>query len=211
MSRSAPLRRVEPYAIRSPACDQGPSAFCDRPPSLMSVVAPLATSVRKIWLNSSPPRSRVKRKYSPERRGQLAPVMRSGKNVSWRRAPPGKRTSWTWLVSAKRVSTRASRRVGCQPAKLAVRNSVYRPTEVAIVAGSSGIPSACRFAAGVMTAGAAGFVSAGAVACASASVASESDDERREYQYLSNTSPYCRNLRPDKFGSEPDNGAVIWL
>src|SRR3972149_3333954 len=32
MSRSAPLRRVEPKAMRSPWYDQGPRLFCERPP-----------------------------------------------------------------------------------------------------------------------------------------------------------------------------------
>src|SRR5262249_49842315 len=40
ISRSAPLRRVEPYATRLPAWFQTSPLFCDRPPSLSSVTCP---------------------------------------------------------------------------------------------------------------------------------------------------------------------------
>ena len=42
------------------------------------------------------------------------PLTRSGKNVSWVRAPPGAFTRWTWFVLPNRVEISISCRFGCQ-------------------------------------------------------------------------------------------------
>jgi hypothetical protein len=88
------------------------------------VTSPVAVSSRYICPNSLPPVSRVKRKNFPSFGSQSAAPIGSAKKVSWRRSPPGIRTSWIWAVLPKRVLMSISARVGCQPTNVALRASV---------------------------------------------------------------------------------------
>src|SRR5207244_13402050 len=76
----------------------------------------------------------------------------SEKKVSCVRAPPGNRTWCNCTVSAKRVRTSISRLLGCQLKKAARRNSVYRLTVSASVAGTLGMPSTPRLSPGRLAA-----------------------------------------------------------
>src|SRR5258706_16381459 len=61
------------------------------------------------------------------------------------------------IVSAKRVRISISRRCGCQDRKAAARNSVYRPTDWAMVAGIGGMVSVTRLSGGATTSAAGGL------------------------------------------------------
>src|SRR5688500_13501057 len=141
--------------------------------------------------------SRVNRKYRPAPDSYEAFVIGSSKNVSWVRAPSGVATRWICAVFPKRVLMSSSRRVGCQSARLADRDSVYRRTSAAKPAGIGGIPSATRFSGGEMT-GACVACAACAARAAGSNCASEtarmSDRRMRRgpEEWIFRCSPYPR-------------------